>query len=324
MPDATCETRTVAAAFEMRDDTATGASVFEGYASVFDTPYSMGPFWEQVDKRAFNRTLNASPDVRLLVDHTGQPLARTKSGTLELHADTQGLHARATLDNSDPDVQRILPKMRRGDLDQMSFSFRVVGAAGDEWDYGVERTLRTLRELSLADQDVSIVTYPASHTTSASVRDARHLLSEQMHREMRNGRTFAPIDLARLRRNRQCLDAELRMTANDTLDSLNEAVGEACEPDDGSYAYAFVVDYDDTNVWYTVYTSGDDDSDTWQQAYTLAADGMATLTGLPLAVRRRTSWVLVTDPEEVQEDLAVARTGRPLDLARRIAVALEL
>ena len=324
MPDATCETRTVAAAFEMRDDTATGSPVFEGYASVFDTPYSMGPFWEQVDKRAFNRTLNASPDVRLLVDHAGQPLARTKSGTLELHADTQGLHARATLDSSDPDVQRVLPKMRRGDLDQMSFSFRVVGAAGDEWDYGVERTLRTLRELSLADQDVSIVTYPASHTTTASVRDARHLLSEQMSREMRNGRTFAPIDIAKWRRNSERIGSELRLTANDTLDSLNEAVNEACEPDDGSYAYAYVVDYDDTNVWYTVYTSGDDDSDTWQQSYTLAADGMATFTGQPLAVRRRTNWVLVTDPEEVQEDLAVARTGRSLDFARRIAVALEL
>ena len=324
MADATCETRTVAAAFEMRDDTATGSPVFEGYASVFDTPYNMGPFWEQVDKRAFNRTLNASPDVRLLVDHVGQPLARTKSGTLELHADTQGLHARATLDNSDPDVQRLLPKLRRGDLDQMSFSFRIAGTNGDEWDYGVERTMRTLKELSLADQDVSIVTYPASHTTSATVRSACHLLSEQMHREMRAGRTFAPIDMAKLRRNMDRLAAEDRMTANDTRDSLNEAVNEACEPDDGSYVYAYVVDYDDTNVWYTVFTADDSDGDTWQQSYTLAADGMATLTGLPLAVRRRTSWELVTDPDEIQEDLAAARTGRPLDLARRIAVALDL
>ena len=323
MPDATDETRTVA--FEMRDDTAAGAPVFEGYASVFDTPYNMGPFWEQVDKRAFNRTLKASPDVRLLIDHVTGPLARTKSGTLELHTDTHGLHARATLDNSDPDVQRLLPKMRRGDLDQMSFSFRVAGTAGDEWEYGAERTLRTLKELSLADQDVSIVTYPASQSTSASIRDARGVYAEQMIREIRSGRTFAPIDIARMRRNFERFDVKTRMTSNDTRDSLNEAVNEACQPNNGSYAYAYVVDYDDTNVWYTVFISDDDDdSDTWQQSYTLAADGIATLTGQPLAVRRRTNWVLVTDPEEVQEDLAVARTGRSLDFARRIAVALEL
>ena len=323
MPDATCETRTVAAEFEMRDDTATGAPVFEGYASVFDTPYNMGPFWEQVDKRAFNRTLKASPDVRLLVDHAGQPLARTKSGTLELHADTQGLHARATLDSSDPDVQRLLPKMRRGDLDQMSFSFRVAGAAGDAWEYGAERTLRTLRELSLADQDVSIVTYPASQSTSASVRDARGVLAEQMIREIRGGRTFAPVDIAKMRRNLERLDVELRMTSNDTRDSLNEAVSEACSPDDGSYAYAYVVDFDDLNVWFSVFTT-DDGEDTWQQGYTLAADGMTTLTGVPLAVRRRTDWVLVTDPDEIQADLTAARSGRSLDVARRIAVALDL
>jgi HK97 family phage prohead protease len=204
VPESTFETRTVAAEFEMRDDAQTGAPIFEGYASVFDTPYNMGPFWEQVDKRAFNRTLGQNPDVRLLVDHAGQPLARTKSGTLQLHADTRGLHAKATLDPTDPDVQRLLPKMRRGDLDQMSFSFRVAGSQGDEWEYGSDRTLRTLRELSLADQDVSIVTYPASTTTSASLRstnlhEARCVFVEQMAREMRNGNSLSPQNLAKLR-----------------------------------------------------------------------------------------------------------------------------
>ena len=204
MPESTFETRTVAAEFEMRDDAQTGAPIFEGYASVFDTPYNMGPFWEQVDKRAFNRTLGQNPDVRLLVDHAGQPLARTKSGTLQLHADTRGLHAKATLDPTDPDVQRLLPKMRRGDLDQMSFSFRVAGSQGDDWEYGSERTLRTLRELSLADQDVSIVTYPASTTTSASLRsndlhEARCVFVEQMAREMRSGNSLSPQNLAKLR-----------------------------------------------------------------------------------------------------------------------------
>ena len=200
----TFETRTVAAEFEMRDDTATGAPIFEGYASVFNQPYDMGPFWEQVDRRAFDRTLQMQPDVRLLIDHEGQPLARTKSGTLTLRTDDHGLHVHAPLDPADPDVQRLLPKMRRGDLSEMSFAFRVP-AGGDEWDYSSsERTMRTLRELNLQGGDVSVVTYPASPTTSASLRskdlrEARCLFVEQMARELRAGGSLSDENIAKLK-----------------------------------------------------------------------------------------------------------------------------
>lgn len=197
------ETRTVAATFEMRDDSTTGAPTLEGYAATFGRPYDMGPFSEQVDRRAFDRTLGLSPDVRLLVDHTGQPLARTKSGTLALSVDDSGLHARATLDPADPDVQRLLPKMRRGDLDEMSFAFRVA-PGGDAWDYtDPERTMRTLNEVSLAGGDVSVVTYPANPTTSVSVRardlhEARCVFVEQMARELRVGRALSADNIAKL------------------------------------------------------------------------------------------------------------------------------
>jgi HK97 family phage prohead protease len=203
VPDPTTfETRTVSAEFEMRDDSATGAPVIEGYASVFNQPYDMGPFWEQVDQRAFDRTLAGKPDVRLLIDHEGQPLARTKSGTLTLSTDSTGLRVHAPLDPSDPDVQRLIPKMRRGDLDQMSFAFRVP-AGGDEWDYSGDRTMRTLNELNLSGGDVSVVTYPASPTTSASVRardlhEARCVFVEQMAREMRAGNPLSSDNLAKL------------------------------------------------------------------------------------------------------------------------------
>ena len=220
----TFETRTVAAEFETRDD-ATGP-VIEGYAATFGQPYDMGPFWEQIDRRAFNRTLGASPDVRLLVDHEGQPLARTKSGTLELSTDDQGLHMRATLDPSDPDVQRLLPKMRRGDLDEMSFAFRVA-ANGDEWDYKHERgTMRTLNELSLAGGDVSVVTYPANPTTSVSLRErdlheARCVFVEQMVREIRAGRSIPSAQLAQLR---HVLD--LIAAADDAVDKAQPILAE--------------------------------------------------------------------------------------------------
>lgn len=218
------ETRTVAATFEARDNA--DGLVIEGYAATFGQPYDMGPFWEQIDQRAFNRTLGANPDVRLLIDHEGQPLARTKSGTLQLSADTQGLHMRASLDPADPDVQRLVPKMKRKDLDEMSFAFRVA-PNGDEWDYAHERgTMRTLRELSLAGGDVSVVTYPANPNTSVSLRakdvlEANCLFVEQMARELRAGVAMPPAALAKLR---HVLD--LIAAADDAVDKAQPVLAE--------------------------------------------------------------------------------------------------
>jgi hypothetical protein len=56
--------------------------------------------------------------------------------------------------------------VERGDLDQMSFAFRVIRQKWNE-----NRTERLLTELSLADGDVSVVTYPAYPTTSVEARE---------------------------------------------------------------------------------------------------------------------------------------------------------
>jgi hypothetical protein len=195
------ETRTVTADFEMRDDSTTGAPTLEGYAATFNQEYDLGPFRERIDPGAFARTLSNGPDVRLLIDHEGQPLARTKSGTLQLSTDSQGLHARATLDPADPDVQRLLPKMRRGDLDQMSFAFRVP-SGGDAWEN--DYTLRTIREANLAGGDVSVVTYPANENTTVSVRaenlkEARCLWAIRVIDEYRAGATISAATATKLR-----------------------------------------------------------------------------------------------------------------------------
>ena len=138
-----------------------------GYASTFNEPYDMGWFTERVDPMAFRETLGRHPDVRLLVNHDGLPLARTTSGTLSLDTDSRGLRVAADLDPSDPDVAALVPKMRRGDLSQMSFSFRVA-RGGDAWSPDMAE--RTLTNLDLNDGDVSVVTYPANPGTSATVR----------------------------------------------------------------------------------------------------------------------------------------------------------
>jgi HK97 family phage prohead protease len=139
-----------------------------GYASTFNQPYDMGWYRETVHPDAFKRSLGQKPDVRLLINHGGLPLARTTSGTLSLDTDASGLRVSAQLDASDPDVAAILPKMRRGDLNQMSFGFRLMGDDGDEWSK--DMTQRTLRTLDINDGDVSVVTYPANPNARVGVR----------------------------------------------------------------------------------------------------------------------------------------------------------
>lgn len=160
------ERRTLAVAgLEVRDGSE-GVNL-TGYASTFSQPYDMGWYTEQVDPMAFRETLGRKPDVRLLINHGGLPLARTASGTLTLDTDSRGLRVSANLDPSDPDVAALVPKMRRGDLSQMSFSFRCMNN-GDDWS--PDMSMRTLRNLDLNDGDVSVVTYPANPGTTATVR----------------------------------------------------------------------------------------------------------------------------------------------------------
>ena len=216
------ETRTVSATFELRAADSDRIRI-EGYAATFGQPYDLGPFREVIDPSAFNRTLGTNPDVRLLVDHEGQPLARTKSGTLTLSPDSTGLHMGSDLEPSDPDVQRLVPKMRRGDLDQMSFAFKVPNG-GDSW--GENYTLRTLRNVDLHGGDVSIVTYPANENTSVVLR-ARDLRSAHLAwvdaivTEIRAGKSISNDNMARLQRVLTALAA-----ADDNLDAAEAAVAE--------------------------------------------------------------------------------------------------
>jgi len=159
----TFERRMAVTGLEIRDDS--DALTLTGYASTFNQPYDMGWYTESVEAGAFKRTLGQKPDVRLLINHDGLPLARTTSGTLTLSTDAKGLKASAELDRSDPDVASIVPKMQRGDLNQMSFGFRVLE---DVWED--DMTKRTLRALDLNGGDVSVVTYPANPHTSVGLR----------------------------------------------------------------------------------------------------------------------------------------------------------
>ena len=143
-----------------------GTMRLRGYAAVFNEASVPMPFIETIAPGAFRKTLSETPDVRLLINHEGLPLARTKNGTLTLTEDDRGLYMDATI--ADTSEGRDLYKLvERGDVDQMSFAFRVI-----RQKYNEDRSERTLTEVSLADGDVSVVTYPAYPTTSVEAREA--------------------------------------------------------------------------------------------------------------------------------------------------------
>jgi HK97 family phage prohead protease len=139
----------------------------DGYAAVFGQTTRIGAhFVERIDPGAFEGRL--SDDVRLLINHDGLPLARTVSGTLRLDTDNKGLRVDADLNADDPDVARLIPKMERGDLNQMSFAFSMSGGV-EEWDDSQDPPLRTIKRVGRI-MDVAVVTYPAYPTTEAALR----------------------------------------------------------------------------------------------------------------------------------------------------------
>jgi len=142
-----------------------GAIKVSGYAAVFNQETNIGGmFREQIAPGAFSEAVGRD-DVVFLINHEGLPLARTRSGTLEIKEDDHGLFIQTELDPDDPDVKSIVPKMKRGDLDKMSFAFV---PDVQEWDDSEDVPLRTITRASLFD--VSIVTNPAYDGTDIGLR----------------------------------------------------------------------------------------------------------------------------------------------------------
>ena len=137
----------------------------EGYAAVFGQETDIGGMFREVIERGAFADAIGRDDVVFLINHEGLPLARTRSGTLTLSEDEKGLRIETMLDPDDPDVKSIAGKMRRGDLDKMSFAFR---ADVQEWDESGEIPLRIIKKSSL--YDVSVVTTPAYDGTEIALR----------------------------------------------------------------------------------------------------------------------------------------------------------
>lgn len=134
-----------------------------GYAAKFGVPATIGGFTETIKPGAFRASLASNPDVLALVDHDPRALlARTKSGTLRLVEDAEGLAF--TLDVPATGLgSDILALAQRGDLGGCSFGFMVVAEA---WATPDQRQL-----IAVDLVEISIVqAWPAYSQTTVSAR----------------------------------------------------------------------------------------------------------------------------------------------------------
>lgn len=140
-----------------------------GHAAVFDQPTQIRGGWEQIAPGAFDAALRRGDDVVALRDHNPSLLlGRTKSGTLRLGVDADGLVFEADLPDTEyaRDVRALVA---RGDLAGASFGFLPGREARGKGPDG--RQLRTHTSVQRL-VDVSVVSTPAYEGTDVALRSA--------------------------------------------------------------------------------------------------------------------------------------------------------
>jgi HK97 family phage prohead protease len=153
--------------------TSDGKLTLRGHASVFDNWYPISSRFEEVVRSgAFKRTLKndhgaQGPDVVLLVEHEGLPLARTRSPTgkptLRLREDEKGLFAEGELDPRNPKVQELKSVAEHTGL-AMSFGFQCTDEA---WSKDMSK--REVKAVNLHKGDVTASARPANPATGMTI-----------------------------------------------------------------------------------------------------------------------------------------------------------
>jgi HK97 family phage prohead protease len=164
-------TRTFKTKFETREES-DGKKVIAGYFAVCNSETELWKgAYEEIATGAFDKTLGN--DIRALTNHdTTLVLGRNKAGTLDLKADSRGLWGEIVINENDSDAVNLYERVKRGDVDQCSFGFRILDEETEWRDDGTVKW--TLREVDV--HEVSVCTFPAYEDTGVQ---ARHSEVEQ-------------------------------------------------------------------------------------------------------------------------------------------------
>lgn len=177
------EYRNTVGTIEYREEREKEGKKLRGYAARFNEIANLYWFDEEILPGAFRDTIK-NDDIRALVDHvSSQILGRNRAKptpTLELFEDKKGLGV--TIDPPDTRTgQDIIISVDRGDVTQMSFSFR---ANEEIWIDGKKRgkgknDLRQIKDATV--RDVSIVTFPAYESTEIKYRSIEERSIENIY-----------------------------------------------------------------------------------------------------------------------------------------------
>lgn len=175
-----------------------GSMIVDGYATTFNQRYVLYDFGdymvdEEIAPEAFDDA--DTSDVIMQYNHEGHVYARNRNGTLELNADSHGLHIRARLDGTEIG-RRLYQEIKGGYTDKMSFGFTVAkDERKTEEDHEhnriiVHRRITAIKKL----YDISAVSIPANDATEISARrygdgviaeiEAERLAAEQRERRI--------------------------------------------------------------------------------------------------------------------------------------------
>jgi HK97 family phage prohead protease len=153
--------------------------VLEGRAARYGVQSSMLPpgFREVIQRGAFARALQPGSDIKALYQHdASKVLGRTTAGTLRIFEDRDGLCFRCQLDPNQQLHRDLHSAVLRGDVNEMSFGFRVP-SGGDDWQEGIDTEtgakipVRNLKSIDCTE--VSVCSFPAYNKPGSTSAEAR-------------------------------------------------------------------------------------------------------------------------------------------------------
>ena len=161
----------------------------EGYFVVFDQPYYIDDYCEEViDRHAFDDA--DTTDVRTLIDHDPRLVLGRRNDTVKtpnFTIDDTGLYATVQINADDTDAMSLRARALRGDVDQASFGFEESSVEYTDLPDG--RMRRTVRGISKL-WEISVCTFPAYEQTFVSARsragdDLRREIVERRKNKLR-------------------------------------------------------------------------------------------------------------------------------------------
>lgn len=150
------------------ESTEDGIGHITGVPIVFEQKTDIGGWFEETIARGAISE-DVLRDVAFFYNHNlrSKPLARTRTGKLKLTIENDGVHMDAEVNRERSDANDLYLAIQDGDIDGMSFMFRV---ESDEWtDLNTDYPKRRITKIGYV-QEVSAVNYPAYEGTSINAR----------------------------------------------------------------------------------------------------------------------------------------------------------